>query len=228
MKKQNTTAEQSQATRVYGRGFWLWLASVVLLVLFVAFFAGAWAVRHITSSEHHPRFSDRQADLVLFIADFPTLAKTTFNELWVQRKEGVVPQLLDRKTTEQSGWVRHFPEPEDNGYLLFSGIDSSVKKTAVKLIRIADGETVASWVPDGSRINEMISGKNAPKGNWRHLRAMHPALLTDGDIIFNTGSLLVRQSPCSAKPVWMLDEIIHHSIELDENGTGCMGTLGCA
>lgn len=218
MKKENATDEQSHTIKAYGWGFWLWLFSVALFVLFVAFFAGAWAVRHITSSDHHPRFSDRQAELVLFVADFPTLMKTTFQELWAQRKEDVVPQLLSRKATEQPGWVRHFPEPEDSGYLLFSGIDSSFQKTVIKLIRISDGVTVASWLPDGSGINEMISGKNAPKGNWRHLRAMHPALLPDGDVIFNTGSLLVRQSPCSVKPVWVLDEIMHHSIELDESG----------
>ena len=221
MNKQNATVEQSQAGQAYGWGFWVWLVSSVLFVLLIVFFIGAWSVRHITISKDHPRFSDDQANMILFIADFPVFAKSTIQQLWSEQKEPALAQLIDRETTEKSYWVRHFPKSEDSGYLLFSGMDPAAKQAIVKLIRIADGETVASWIPDWSALNEQITEqKFSPKGSSNSLRAFHPLLLADGDIIFNTYNLLVRQNSCSSKPVWVLDERFHHSNELDETGTG--------
>nr|MBZ4202368.1 arylsulfotransferase family protein [Methylovulum sp.] len=57
-----------------------------------------------------------------------------------------------------------------------------------------------------------------PKGNYLYIRPIHPILLMNGDIVFNTGNSLVRQNRCPAKPIWVLDEIAHHSNELDEHG----------
>jgi hypothetical protein len=49
---------------------------------------------------------------------------------------------------------------------------------------------------------------------------MHPLLLVNGDIVFNTtGKSLVRMSVCDSKPVWVLDEPAHHSVEIDASCT---------
>lgn len=159
--------------------------------------------------------------MVMAVAEFPGLVITVFRELPSRVKGDPLPLIIDRKETEKQHWVRRFPVPEDSGYLLFSGLDPVVKHSLVQLIRISDGAVVAHWDPDWAALFEQITSKKfAPLGRWKIDQAVHPLLLSDGDIIFNTtGTSLVRLSPCSPKPVWMLDKLMHHSIELDATGT---------
>lgn len=88
------------------------------------------------------------------------------------------------------------------------------------LIRLSDGKVMASWHPNWKEINNFISDKKfAPKGNNNTLRAMHPLLLDNGDLIFNTTNALVRLSLCGSETMWVIDKIFHHSVEfaLDKN-----------
>jgi hypothetical protein len=219
MKKTNSTNALSQDTQAPDWKFWLWLTSAFLVVLVVAVIFTAWAVKHVLQASD-VRLSKSQARMVMAVADFPGLVKTALFEVRPLLSSDPLSYLIDRKTSEKPNWVRHFPEPEDTGYLLFSGVDPVAKKNIVQLIKIADGSVVASWHPDWSEINNQITDKKfAPKGSSLNLAAIHPLLLADGDIIYNTFSALVRQNPCSPKPVWVLDEIVDHSNELDETGT---------
>lgn len=207
-----------QNERSHRLGFWIWLICFSILVICFSFFLGAWAVRQVTLNKEQSRFTEQQAEIILYIADFHWHVQKAMQELWSGHKGEAVPQLLKKQVVELPQWERRFPSPEDSGYLLFSGIDPDLGKTIVKLIRIADGSVMGSWFPDADRINDLITGNKAPKVNWRHLRAQHPLLLDDGDIIYNTSFLLVRQKPCEAKPVWVLDETMHHSNEMDISG----------
>jgi WD40 repeat protein len=128
---------------------------------------------------------------------------------------------MDTKTTETSHWVRRFPAPEDSGYLLFSGVDPQAKQSIVKLIRISDGITLAHWTPDWPTIfAQHTSKKFAPEDSAKTAQTMHPLLMSDGDIVFNTtGKSLVRLGPCSGQPIWVLENSAHHSIEMDADGT---------
>jgi hypothetical protein len=70
------------------------------------------------------------------------------------------------------------------------------------------------WDPDWKLIDEATEANRfATKGNPRALSAIHPLLLEDGSIVFNTGSVLVRQGRCTRKPMWILNGIFHHSNE---------------
>ena len=220
MPKSNSISRQSQASKAKGWGFWLWLVSLFLLVLIVAVFVTAWSVRHV--SKGGVRFSEAQSHILIAIADFPMLVHTAVQEVRSMLKGEPLPLLMDRKTTEKPYWIRKFPIAEDNGYLLFSGVDPAAKRAVVQLIKIADGTVVARWQPDWRAIlTETHSKKNLQRGSSYSAQAVHPILLDDGDIIFShTAGSLVRMSPCDSKPVWLLDERVHHSNELDENGTG--------
>lgn len=219
MKNTQSTSAHPQDAQAFGWKFWSWLTAAVSVVLIVTVISTAWAVRHVIINVG-VRFSENQAHMVKAVAEFPGLVRDAFNEVRSGFTGDPIPLLMDRKTTEQSSWVRHFPAQEDTGYLLFSGVDPVAKHSIVQLIRISDGAQVARWDPDWAAIYEKITDKKfAPKGNSLNARAMHPVLLANGDIIFNIGSSLVRQSSCSSKPVWVLDEVMHHSNELDENGT---------
>jgi hypothetical protein len=104
--------------------------------------------------------------------------------------------------------------------LLFSGVDPEARHSVVKLIRIADGVTMATWDPDWQEIYAMTTSKPwASKVVIGALRAFHPILLVSGDIVFNTGGAVVRMGPCQQRPFWVLDETIHHSLELADDGT---------
>ena len=184
--------------------------------------AAAWAVRHVLITKD-TRFSETQTRIIMTVAEFPQNVHSSFDALWSMRRgdpPALLALLMDKKMIEQPNWIRRFPAPEDNGYLLFSGVDPEVKKSIVKLIRISDGKILYRWAPDWNSVFEKHTPKKfVPEGSSKIELAVHPLLLADGDIIFNTSTSLVRLSPCSSKPIWVIDEVMHHSIELDVSGT---------
>lgn len=200
--------------------FWLWLSMCFLVVIIMSVITTAWAVRHVLQSPQN-RFTENQSETILFIASLPQKVKSAVQQLENIIYDEPVQLLINRKEVETPSWIRRFPANEDKGYLLFSGVDPKAKQPVVKLIRIADGLEVALWRPDFLYINNQITEKKwQPKGSSLNLSPMHPILLNNGDIIFNTAGALVRQSSCSPKPLWVLDEIVHHSNELDAAGDG--------
>ena len=219
--KANTSTEIAQSPKSSKWGFWLWLTAVLVASILCTMLVTAWLVRHALIPPHI-RMTDDQAEMVIAVAEFPSLIKTAFEEFSFSGDPTGL--LLDRKATEEANWVRRFPAPDDRGYLLFSGVDPVAKKSLVQLIRIADGHVVAQWNPDWTVINDKTSGsKWKPKGSITRLMAVHPLLLADGDIVFNTGAALVRLSVCSSTPVFVIDQVMHHSLELDENGSAIWG-----
>ena len=198
-------------------GFWVWLGCSLVLVLVVTVVGTAWAVRHtITSGQ---RFSYEQQETVLAVASFPGTVRDAVKEFMWQFSEDPAPLLLDRASAEKPNWVRHFPEPSDTGYLLFSGVDAKAKQSIVELIRISDGKSMARWVPDWHNIlsNTLLAqGRSLP--NIKTLRTVHPLLMPNSDIVFSTDYSLIRMSICNNKPIWKIDNLSHHSIEFNSSG----------
>ncbi|CAN4273221.1 Arylsulfotransferase-like [Methylophilaceae bacterium] len=218
MKQKPLKTSVSQTAQQSSWKFWLWLCMAFLVVIFITLISTAWAVRHILIAPQS-RFNENQSKTILSIASFPEKVNAAVIQIEQFISGDPLPHLVSRKDAETLSWVRRFPAPEDKGYLLFSGVDTKAKQNIVKLIRIADGEEIGRWEPDFLYINNHTSEKKwQPKGSSLNLKPTHPILLKNGNIIFNTGSSLVMQSSCSSKPLWVLDEIVHHSNELDENG----------
>ena len=190
MKKETPKASRCRDIRKDAWPLWLWFASTLLAVIVVTAIGTAWAVRHAEIED--PRLSKAQSRIFIALSTFPSLVRSAILQL--SQSFGGDPTLLliDRKSSEQPHWIRHFPAPEDPGYLLFSGVDPVQKRSVVQLIRISDGITVARWDPDWKVIFEQITSKKyAPVGNQKAARAVHPLLLADGDIIFNNVSSLL-------------------------------------
>ena len=218
MKKTSATTSLNQNTQAYGWKFWLWLVTVLSVVFFIAIIVAAWSVLQVTVNGGL-RFSENQAQIVMAIAEFPRLVRDAVYEIRSEIGSEPLSLLMDREATEQAGWIHHFPEPADTGFLLFSGVDPVAKHSIAQLIKIEDGVVMATWNPDWAAINAKISDKKyARKGSLSHLFMAHPVLLSGGDIIFSTGSAQVRMNSCDTKPIWVLDELMHHSTELDETG----------
>jgi hypothetical protein len=218
IRKINTKNVQSSNNKLFSLSFRLWFAAFLLFIFGSTIFATAWLVRQASTEGGY--LSQDLSRIIITAADFPSLVKEAFKEVDARLKGYPRPLLLTRKKTQQLHWVRRFPTPEDSGYLLLAGVDSSAKHSIVQLIRISDGTSVARWDPDWEVIYSMITEKKfAPKGSTLSAQAFNPLMLANGDVVFNTGTSLVRQDPCHRQPVWVLDEIMHHSNELDISGT---------
>lgn len=197
--------------------FRIWLAVTIFTVLLLTIIATAWTVRHAMLKG--PNLSEGQTKVVLTIASFPGLARKALIQLPQIFFSDPVPLLINRKDVEKPYWIRRFPAPEDTGYLLLSGVDPLVKHSIVKLIRIADGKEIARWDPDWKIILARSTNKKyAPIGSIYSMQPGYPILLETGDIIFNNECVIVQLSPNQSKPVWVLDKVSHHSIEIDANG----------
>ena len=206
-------------TKSYSWKFWLWFTAAMLIVMIIAVVGATWSVRHVIINGGS-RFSETQARIVMAVAEFPGLVIQSVSEVKSILQVDPLPLLSDRKAIETQYWVRKFPSREDTGYLLFSGVDPVAKQSVVQLIRISDGMKLAEWKPDWPNIfSQQTAKKYGPIGSPKAAQAVHPVLLENGDIIFNTSVSLVRLSPCTYTPVWVLDEVIHHAIELDDSGT---------
>jgi hypothetical protein len=217
MKRTNIPTSSSFNASAPAWSFWLW-ATAAFAALFIFVILGtAWAVRHAFIGGS--RLSAAQARLIIGVAEYPGRVYAAINELHSRLGGDPLPLLIDRKATETPSWVRHFPASEDPGYLLFSGVDPVAKQSVVKLIRISDGEVLARWDPDWTSIYQKITSKKfAIAAGPSAARAIHPLLLPDGSIVFNTPFAMVRMHPCSPEPLWVLDDVLHHSNELDQNG----------
>ena len=177
----------------------------------------AWAVRHAMLSGRS--LSDTQKLSVLEIAKLPTYVKDAAIELLSQLSDEPGPQLQKLTPLQITTWVRHFPEPADTGYLLYSGIDRINKQSIVELIRVSDGQSIARWIPDWNYIsNNGLLTTWFSRSSMKRLIPNSPLLMPNGDIVFQTAPFLIRMDICTGKPIWKLDKSFHHSVELDSIG----------
>jgi len=199
------------------RGLLLWFLAALLAVFLLTAIFFAWATRHALANG--PLLSAREKRWVLGVADFPTQLRSALYQVGLFGG-APSPLLFDRSLIDKRHWIRRFPAPDDTGFLLFSGVDPHRRHSLVKLLRVSDGAEIARWDPDWDAIYRRITDKPfAERGSPRNARAFHPLPMPNGDIVFNTGNALVRLGPCSGEPVWVLDEVMHHSNELDAAGT---------
>ena len=197
--------------------FALWLCSVSLIALLGAFSIGAAMFRHIQAGGD--KIPEPLEIVVTTLAEAPSLLKQAFTELRDVVTGRPSALLIPKDQVVKPGWKHQFPAPDDDGYLLLSGVSPEEKQSIIRLIRIEDGHVIAKWVPDWDYIHSQIKHHRfAPKGNSKAYRAFHPLLLNDGSLIFNTGGSLVRLPLCSSKPSWVLSYPYHHSIELSAKG----------
>lgn len=194
-----------------------WLLVTILLALLLAFTMGAAMFRHVSLGGE--KVSGPFKTMITTLAETPGIVKQATLALWDAITGRPSPLLINKEGVVQADWKHQFPAPSDDGYLLLSGMSAQEGQSIVQLIRIADGQVIAKWVPDWSYIHSRLGPHRwAPKGSQDAYRAMHPLLLNDGSLIFNTFTGLVRQPLCSRTPTWVLSYPYHHSIETTSNG----------
>ena len=192
-------------------------SSVILLFIFTAVTA-AWLTNNALTGGAGIAKKFRQE--IIDASRFPSLARDAIINLKIFNITVNTTLLIPKKEVEKSTWTRKFPAAEDSGYLLLSGVDRKSGMSSVSLIQIADGTIIHKWEPDWlSIIKKTTYTKNSIAGiHPSEMRAFHPLLLNDGTLIFNTGGALVSMGICNQKTNWILNEIAHHSVEVDNNG----------
>lgn len=197
--------------------FFTWLITISFLALLLAFIMGASFFRHIsTGGNKLPKAIESVVDTLALV---PSLVKLAAIEIQDHITGKPSSLLIPNGKIKKANWVHKFPAPEDDGYLLLAGVTAAENQSIVQLIRIADGQVIAKWIPDWIDIHKKItSHRFAQSGSTKNYRAIHPLLLSDGSLIFNTSSSLARLPLCSSKPFWVLNYPYHHSIELSPEG----------
>jgi hypothetical protein len=197
--------------------FVTWMLVISFLALLIAFTIGASMFRHTTLGGN--KLPQDINAVVQKLGLLPSLVKIAVLELHEEITDKPLSLLIPKNNITQANWVHKFPAPEDEGYLLLSSITAQEGQSIVQLIRIADGKVIAKWIPDWLDIyNKITDHVLVPKGSVRRFRAINPLLMSDGSLIFNTNSSLVRLPLCSSKPSWILNYPYHHSIELSPEG----------
>ncbi|HYG32341.1 MAG TPA: arylsulfotransferase family protein [Methylophilaceae bacterium] len=212
-----TTVKKPEETKPNPWPFRLWLISIIGFVLVLSNIVTAWSVKHVLASGG-ARFTEAQSAIVLGISNFPNNTKQAMLQLISILNDEPTQLLIEKSEAEKPHWKRLFPSAEDDGYLLLSGVHRGDKQAAISLIRIRDGEVMARWRPDWDEVLRQTHKTKYSNVTRTNVLPVHPILLADGDVVFNTWETMARVGVCDSKPKWVLGEIMHHSNELDYNG----------
>ena len=90
----------------------------------------------------------------------------------------------------------------------------------IELLDIKTGAKIKEWIPDARQISELSFSPEQPKEfeKGADLHFIHPLLLQDSSVVFQTGFSLVKIN-AESKVLWVNNEnMFHHSIELDASG----------
>lgn len=195
--------------------FWpvpLWLLMLTIMMGLVgAIIFGALVLRPPKQKMAH--------EAVLGLANVPFVLKKTFrNPTQVAR-----PDVDGPYEPRAQGLWRNPDQPfVDNGYVLLTAFDETLKRPVVRLIRLSDGTVIHQYAPDiqamvrRSTFSSALIDLRRDRNVGLHLM-MHPLLMPDGGLVIHDSSPLARYDACGHLE-WMIDGIFHHSAELDEDG----------
>lgn len=127
--------------------------------------------------------------------------------------------LSEDRAPEKSGFVGN--NLKDLSYLLLSRYDGNLNESVVELVDLTSFEVVHRWNPDIKKINSYVDiskeefKNHLRDNNERRYGIAHPIINSDGSIIFNDSSPLVKIDFCS-NLIWQNQkDRFHHSNELD-------------
>jgi len=184
-------------------------AFIYLLVLF--FFTWGFAAGHlkIFPGEYMSAIYDELHAYFTF-QDGPT--KSVEDKIILDHQE-------KRTKFDISGFQVRDTDFQDDGYLLISRYSKTHGQVIVELFSIASEKVLHTWVPSQSAIFEKSLGlSDNPTKNIDTFVILHPLLLKDGGLVFNTNlGPLVRIDFCG-NLAWVISRNFHHSLEVDSHG----------
>ncbi len=155
-------------------------------------------------------------EALLKIAEFPALVKDIFIEKVKNQ------HIKNGRFDNLDGFKKDGKLPEgvlaDDGYLLLSSYADEKSQASVQLIQINTQKTLHEWLPDIDALNNILSEERSADFIAKSsFRLMHPLPQKDGSLVFNSGSGLYGMDLCAENSLFV-DDIFHHSNELDHEG----------
>jgi hypothetical protein len=188
-------------------GLIIWFTAVLFLTVLGTASVTAVVVNH--AIEHGETLSPRTRAAILGALNFIRASRSALMQL-----RGLSGIEFSKSAEDQIRWKRLFPAPEDSGYLLFSGVDRKSHQFEIKLLKLSDGKEMARWTP---RWNEIYQAPELVNRSFERppsiALALHPLLMLNGDVVFNTNEFFVRLEYCTSNVSWISSEIAHHSME---------------
>lgn len=153
------------------------------------------------------------------LVDGPYFIVKTILDIRATIKEEPYLLIVPKRKAEANKQDSKIPCGEDEGYVLWSGLDSHSKVGIVQLIRLKDGVVIKRWDPDWNKIYENQSVENGIilskySGN---LLAEHPLILSNGNLCFLAGKCYVVMVATNGWKTVAISTPAHHSIEISEN-----------
>lgn len=199
--------------------FRIWLTCVILFIFVVFSISLLWLGRHVAFGG--ARLSDTQREILLNTVELPHHLLVGIEQIKSLINKDAAPELLlAAADVKKPYWKQQFPAPSDSGYLLWSGLSAEHKQAVIRLVRLRDGEILQTWAPDVQNLARQTTDRIEAKiGNPKALLFVHPLATYDGNIVFNTGASLVKLNACNSTPLWLIDQVFHHSNEQQSDGT---------
>ena len=179
---------------------------VFIYILFITALVSSWAVWHIY--EGGKRFNEKTKKNILRFASFISLINK--NSLL---ETATLSNPYAFNSTSINGFDFKTHNNQIKGYLLISTINEKTKLPFVKLIEIKTGVILKEWCLKKSDLKQICSTENQPIYD---LRIVHPLLLKDKSIVFNTGFALLKIDS-SSNIAWQTNIPFHHSLELEND-----------
>lgn len=172
---------------------------IIIYFFFLTAIFFAWAVFHIMNGGQ--RFNSKTANAIIEFAQFPS---KVFH--WTNWRAD--ERIID--DTSFPNGIHYYSDTANVplGYLLTSYVDDR-KDINIQLIDVKKNTEIKKWHIIADSI---LRKTNSPILDKKNLRIIHPILLKDSSIIFNTSASLFKIN-AQSKIEWCNNIIFHHSIE---------------
>lgn len=207
--------------KLFFRRIEVWIAALIVLVVFLGMFAFAVMVRDRAYGNNTFGALGRAS---LAVASLPANATRDLRTVLRGDLTGMVTPHSDR-FEGRGGWTFFESRLASglDGYLLFSRQDGDAGHHVLELVDLKAGKTVHRIDVDSAVLlaDAQRGSRFASLDNWRpeRFQAVHPLALDNGDILVKGfRAPIARMNPCG-QPVWVQDKYtFHHSIEPGPDG----------
>ena len=193
----------------------VWQIGLLLIVAILGVMAfGALVEKGATDGYYASRIS-RAA---LQIARTPAMARKIAKDILTQHQPGLAKE---QRFEGMTGFERR--AEGDDGALLLSRFDGDEIRSVAEIMDLESGVVLHTYAPDirelysRSKLKETIGGEQF-NNDPHSITISHPILTDDGGLIFQGMSSPLAKIDVCSNVIWMLDRIVHHSLERDADG----------
>ena len=172
----------------------------------------------VDKASRNGRDASGVSKIALQIAQAPALARKIVKDFLTNYRPGLAQE---QRFDGQTGFQRL--KMGDDEALLLSRFDGDGVRSVVEIIDLENGDVLHRYEPDlrsllsRSKLGNKIADVQLNR-DTHNVTITHPILTEDGGLIFQgMNSPLAKIDVCS-NLIWMVDRVVHHSLERDADG----------